>query len=687
MLIVSLGVLWLNFLLTSRWANVDGSINGPKRPFFLAALGVATILTIWRVRPDRDRPMSRGASLAVGIAGLAFLGTCFFIWFPIGAWSGIPFLDDWPIRYQESVNMVRLLEWGAFAGWEWQFLGGYHSSSDVTQGLAILTYLPMKFLGSAIGFHVTHLLLFAAVPLVLWLDLSLDDQVCDRVRAVSVGIVGLLAANYSYFLIRSGDTNALGGVVLAMAAITGAHALRRGHRWGPGMLVAGLALASFVHPGFFAYACAYLLLDALVVRDARSAVRAALAGAAAIVASLPLTWESWRYPSLFSFNNLFYRAPESIDWMELARKIYYNVELLWLPGRWFNDYSGLAIVFLPVTIAIAVVDRSRVRFHALAAVLTLALLRFHNPYAGYVFLRPIHMLPVFCAPVLATLLVTHVGSRALRWSLAAVLALYVQVWLHAVPHIANIRAFDSELVDRIAKAPGALVLLENNPHRNMNADPGGTTEPSRFGVHFEPLIAAETGRRLYAGGASDGWQWNPWKGQLVAGGTFMGRALPSTTHDRFVAELTRWGVVSLFVWSPTTTRYLDADRRFQLTWAGGAWKAYVLDGADAREVVVAHGRGALEHVTPLGADVVLYAVPAGETVTVRTNFHPAWVAHANGQYVALSDHEGQVSFAAPCNGDCTVTLSYPRRRWLLPLALITVIAAAVLLSPARRGPR
>ena len=117
------------------------------------------------------------------------------------------------------------------------------------------------------------------------------------------------------------------------------------------------------------------------------------------------------------------------------------------------------------------------------------------------------------------------------------IAIYVPVWLGTVPHLPDIRTFDAEVTRRIEQAPGALVLLENNPHRNMNADPGGSTEPSRFGIHFEPMIAETTGRRLYSGGYSDGWQWNPWRGNVVGGGTFRGRSIAATPHDAFVDEI------------------------------------------------------------------------------------------------------------------------------------------------------
>lgn len=674
-------MLWVNFLTTSRWANVEGSINGAKRPFFFVALIAATVaiaLTLARRRnADATQADLMVAARVLPLLGAAFLGACFLVWFPVGTWHQIPFLDDWPIRYQSALDMMRLLDLGSFTGWEWRFLGGYHSSSDATQGLGTLTYLPMKLFGPQLGFHLAHIVLFALVPLLVWADLRLDRNRDPRVIALAVATVCLTAAGYSYFLIRSGDTNSLGGVVMAIATLLGAHAARSGRRWGNWLLVCGLALTAYAHPGFFGYTCLYLLLDAAVARDQYSFFRAGVAIAAGVIASLPLTWEIWRYPALFQFNNVVYQAPASIDWTALARSLYYNVELLVLPWRWFNDFTGLTYVLLPVTIAVACVDRGRTRFYALAVLFTVALMRLHNVHAGYVFLRPMHMFAVLMAPVVAVLIVRYAGSVALRWSIAGVVVLYLQVWWQPVPHVDSVRAFNATLVDRVADAPGALVLLENNPHRNMNAEPGGETERSRFGTHFEVMVAEETGRRLYSGGYSDGWQWNPWKGQVVAGGTFMGRALPSTSHDDFVVELRRWGVSDLFVWSPTTRTYLDDDIRFETIWSAEPWKQYRLRDADLRDVVTATGSGRIDAMRAHGATVVLENVRHGDNVVVRTNFHPAWTAMFNGRAVPLVTTDGQIAFAAPCDGACRVELVYPIYRALIPIALAAIICAGV----------
>ena len=50
------------------------------------------------------------------------------------------------------------------------------------------------------------------------------------------------------------------------------------------------------------------------------------------------------------------------------RKVYYNTELLVLPGRWFNDFTGLTNVFLPVVAFAAWRASGRARFYAAARI-------------------------------------------------------------------------------------------------------------------------------------------------------------------------------------------------------------------------------------------------------------------------------------------------------------------------------
>ncbi len=670
---VSVALWWANYLLTARWSHIDGSLHGPKEPWFVAALVALTVAVWWPAqRADGHPGVSSRLAGVLAAAGVATLAAAFFVWFPPNTWTLVPFLDDWPPRYQSTREFIQWLDQGTLAGWQWNFLGGYHTSSDVTQSLGALAYLPMKLVGDAAGFHALHLALFAAIPLLIWRDLSLDASNASVNRAavwLAVGASALLATNYSYFLLRSGDTNSLAGAVLTLSTLVGAHAARRGRRWGSPWLVSSLVLVAYSHAGSLVYAAIYLSLDAGLARDWRSAARAAVAVVTAVVVALPMTFESWRYPDFFQFNNIFYIVPASIDWPALVRKVGYNVELLWLPGRWFNDYAGLSLVLAPVSLALVWRDRSRARFFAAAALLTLGLMRLNVPDFGYAFLRPIHMLAIFMAPVVAVTIARYAWSRPVALALVATVALYTQIWWHQVPHVTSIRDFNAALVDRVTAADGALVLLENNPHRDTNAESEGRSEPSRFGIHFESLLAEATARRLYAG-YWDGWQWSPWRGQMLAGGTWRGRAIGDVPIDTFVAELDRWGIVDLFVWSPPSVTYLNADPRFARVWDDGVWTQFHRREGDAREVATTRGTGTLADRSVLGATVVLSGVTQGDPVVVRTNHHPAWTALSDGRDVPLVERDGQVSFDAPCDGDCQVALVYPGRPWLWWLAAV-----------------
>jgi hypothetical protein len=666
-MLASLGVMWLNYALTSRWAQTPGSIHGPKEPLFVCLLILTTLLAV-RSWPSARAPLGRVAHL-VGWLGIVLLAGMFFVWFPPATWTQIPFLDNWPGRYQSTIEGIDLLWRGSFAGWQWHYLGGYHLSSDVTQSHTLLALIPVLLFGPAVGFHLLHLAMFLALPVLVFWDLSSED---DETRYVAAGLTAVVTTGFAYFLLRSGDTNSLAGVACTALALGASSAAARGARWGGPLLVVALVLLNYVHVGFFLYAVLFLMIEALFYRDRARLLRGLLAAACAFAAGLPQHWESWRYPDYFIPNNVVFERAR-FEWLPFLRKVFYNVELMWLPGRWFNDFSGLANVFLPVTAYVAWRVRSRSGFYAWIALVTLALLRLNTPEFAYLFLRPIHVLAICAGPVLAVFLSRYVGRRALAVSTIALVAVYLQILVFHVPHVRTSRDADPALVDRIATLDGALVLVENTPHRDMDADPARTTEPPPVQAHVEQLLAATTGKRLYAG-LWDGWQWSPYRNQVLAGGAFKGRGISTVSTDEFTAELRKWGVRHLLVWSPASLAFLGADsQRFAERWASGPWHHFEYLGADSRDVVTTAGSGRLVAFDSLSGRVQLKGVPAGATVVVRTNYHPSWTASVDRELVSLFDSNGQLAFLSPKDGSYTVRLSYPRRAWLSLVALVAIV--------------
>jgi hypothetical protein len=686
-LAVALAVAWLNFLLTVKWALLPGALNGWKRPWYGAALVAATLLTF---APRREEGAVRLRGLPWLVAGACvLLGGAYLASFPPSSWHLLPFFDDWVPRYQSTVDGVRLLRRGAVVGWQWGFLGGYQTSADLTQSLTVLGALPMILAGDRLGFHLLHLLLVAGIPFFVYVDIAAEGPPSrERFGEARRRDLALLSAFFALIctvgmfgtIVPSGDTNSIAGVFTAMIAIVGSRMARLGKRWGGAILVLGLTLALYSHGAFFLYAGIFLLLEAVFYRDWRMAVRSAVAGGVAVVASLPQYIEMLRYPEFFVRNNLVYEKTP-VEWLNVARQVFYNVEILLHPHRWFNDYLALTAVFLVLFIWLACrPGQSRPRFYAWMVLAAMALFRLNVVESGYLFARVMHMLVPLAPVPLAWFVLDDTNDRRLAWVLVALFALYPQTSLDPIPHVNHVREFDPALVDRLTALDGHLVLLENSPHRDLDRDPVGRTERTPFPAHFEAFLPEATGKRFY-GQLWDTWHWTPFRGQVVAGGSFRGQAMAKTGALDFIAEMKKWGIRHLVVWSQATRQFLDSDpATFVRRWQNGRWVHYELAGADTRTVVAGAGEGRLTAADPLEAEVHLSRMVRGGNVVVRANYFPAWTARVADREVALFASNGQLAFAAPDDGDYVVRLSYPRRPWLIAFAVASLVFGAFLVS-------
>jgi hypothetical protein len=213
----------------------------------------------------------------------------------------------------------------------------------------------------------------------------------------------------------------------------------------------------------------------------------------------------------------------------------------------------------------------------------------------------------------------------------------------------------------------------------MDKHPTRRTPTTPFDVHFEGLLPHLKGQRFYAQ-MIDGWVWSIWRGEVVAAGTFRGSPIAETPVEIFDAEMARWGVKHLFVWTDAARAYLTASGRYVERWRGGRWSDFERLQADVRSVVTVSGGGELRNTDWLGADVVLRDVREGEPVVLRTRYYPAWRAVVDGREVALRDIDGQLGFTAPSSGNYTVRLDYPRYRALSILAIVSLLAGSFVLA-------
>jgi hypothetical protein len=674
---------WLNFVTTGRWAHLPGALQGWRLPLYAAALSVATVAALagWR---RIGRPASVGPAWAWGLlaSGVALLLVAWGCRMSPAVWNQIPFKDNWTELFQQASNGVALLKRGVVVGWNWGLVGGQPTSVDIAQNLGIPGFLPMALFGDRIGYHLLHAAMFVAIPIFLWWDLQDEPR---ETRIVATGLSAFFAAAYSGPLGSSGDTNSLVGVCCVLLALLGSHAARRGRWWGGAVLLAGLTVALHTHAAFAVYAGIFLLIEAAYFRDPRAVLRLAIASAVAAIASLPTHWESLRYPEFVSFNNTVYDPDAPKNWAGVLRGIYYNTEILLLPHRWFNDYRSINNVWLPVLVAAALLPgRSRAGYYAWLAVASQALLRINTPEAGAMFERIQHVFPLLTGAALAGFVLRCSGGRVLAIALTAAQAIYVSTAFEPIRHVRELRDWDPPFIDRVLAADGALVLVEASPHRDMDKHPTRRTPTTPFDVHFEGLLPHLNGRRFYAQ-MIDGWTWSRWRGEVVAAGTFRGSPIAETPPAEFDAEMARWGVKQLFVWTDATRAYLAASGRYVERWRGGRWSQFERLQADGRSVVTTSGSGELRNLDWLGGDVVLRDVGAGEPVVVRSRYYPAWRAFAAGREVPLHDIRGQLAFTTPAAGSYTVRLEYPRYRALSILALVSFLAGALVLARWPRG--
>ena len=681
-LAAALALAWLNFLSTVKWANLPGALNGSRRVPYAIALGAATLLAIWK-RREIGRPASLPTVMnwAVLVSGATVLIAAVLVRLPISQWNRIPFWDDYTPFFQVASNGVHLLTHGAVVGWNWWFLGGYPTSTDLGQSFAAIAFLPMLMFGDRVGFHVLHVVFYAAVPCFVWWDLKHEDR---RLAWLAAGFACVFAAGFSGTVGASGDSNSLAGVCCAGLALAGSRAARLNRRWGGPVMLVGLAGGLYSHAAFFVYAVIFLGLEAIYFRDRAAAWRAAAAAAIALIVALPVHYESLRYPQFVSFNNFVFDPRAPMPWSDFPRLVFYNVEILLQPNRWFNDYRSLANVWLPALILVASQrGRTRAGFYAWAALVTQFLLRFNTPVAGAMFDRIMHMLPLLAAPALAAFVLRCAGTRALAIALTAVIGLYVQDVFVPVPHVPELRAWDPPLMDRIKTLDGNLVLVEISPHRDMDSDPIARTPKTPFPSHFEGLLPSLAGQRFYSQ-MFDGWVWNSFRGQVVGAGTYQGKAIDQTPPAAFVDEMRRWGIRHLLVWTDASRDYLARNGQFIERWRGGLWSHIELRDADLRSVMTTHGQGELRALTFLGGDVALTDAIAGERVVVRANFYPAWRARAGDKAVPIYDAGGQLAFDAPASGSLVVHLEYPRYRTLSAAAVGALLLGLAALT---RWPR
>ena len=256
-LFLSLALAWVNFLTTGRWANLPGSLERLE----------AALSMLPRSPPPRHllSPIVATSAGACGLARPAALRYAWRAWLslvavlalrlPMSLWLQIPFKDDWTPLFQQAVNGVGLLKRGVVVGWNWWFLGGYPTSTDIAQNFGTVAFIPMTLLRRAARLPRAARRAVPRGPAFVWWDLRHEDRETRRVgnrarRLLRGRLLGPLGS--------SGDTNSLAGVCCAGLALVGSRARAAGLALGRTGLDAGADARAYTHAAFFVYAAIFL---------------------------------------------------------------------------------------------------------------------------------------------------------------------------------------------------------------------------------------------------------------------------------------------------------------------------------------------------------------------------------------------------------------------------------------------
>jgi len=653
-------------------------------------LGAGLAILGWALHPAVTLPAraQRVGAVALVAAVLAGLLALFLVRFPPASWGEWIIQDDYGLVHYNSIREWESLKAGGLSGWEEAVEGGRPLHLNARTLLPL--YAPFHaLLGPKAALHALTLLLYLAVPLLAaWWARDVDPRA--TLPAFLVGSV--LAASMFTNVLLWGMLYSLAAADLLILELILVRRVARGGRLAAVGLGVALAIAAMVHALAFLLTIPALVTGALLFTSGSRRRLLPLAGAAALGALVALPYflpllrdlrylspiyltggehpwfaSVWEVPLLQGLA----RAYDALLWSHptYAGPIFHLLPLLLLPLRTPLGRAGLPLLTLVALIAAIVVPR-----------------------LGYSVIRLDYLLPVTLAA-----LIPAAARAAAEWGVRSVgptALLVLLAWFGPglmgtgrFLHTPAVGALLPGLVAAVRGADGYRVLVENSTGVDPSLAGQGVGEVSPLPhAHLEGLLALETGRRLFA---HPGWDPNPYhafRDVYFANGLFRGLPLAQYRVSEVAEELRRWGVRRLAVWSEGA-KGLFAREAHRFPEVGREGPYVILDARDAEPSAVAVERGTAEIVEDgfFRRRVRLSGMRAGDTVRMKSHYHPGWRARTGGSPVPLYDVGGQLAFQAPGAGEHEVTLELPTGRGaaLACLAAAAAVAVGLVAFPRR----
>lgn len=639
------------------------------------------------------------------VAALGLVAVMLAALFPPGSWGDLVLTDDFPIvHYNTAVDLRAWAAGGAF-GWDDAVSGGR------TTILSLRTLAPLVFPFTAVGVSLEAALLIVYALSLLGFPLLvaafLAAQHPDRRReAFAWGIVtgALLGIGYTGNLFTQGMMNSMASIDLTLCQLIGLDGMMRRRRGYAILLGVAGALGVWVHLAQLVFGLILLAIVAGVHLHAgrRPDLRGVLG------AGLIAVGGAWPFLAAL----VAHRADLAVNYLESNAGVIESLRALGPLGAvealasvviWaFPGFIRIGLATLPLAGLAFALSRGAPSVRGVAlgfAALMVSVFFSWVPSVGFAMLR-LH----FLVPMLVAILLGFVALRSSPLA-RAVLLVGVALCVLANPHLywplerfhaASLAASEPALVDVVRRLPGRRVLYENSAGQTPLADAGVPydvwpgAEVQRGGV-----LALASGRRLFAHPGWDPYPYHRHRDAFIVNGAWQGERMDRVGADVFHAQLMRYGVGGVVVWSASARRFFGAraDRYRRVgevparhePYDVPMFEAFEVLGADERAARVEGDVGSASVVAegPFHFTVDLADVPAGRWVRVVTRHLPGWRATVDGRDAEVAARDGLLAVRVAEAGASRLELRYDRRGRHLWIGVVAAMLGLVLVALTR----
>ena len=648
------------------------------------AFGVLLLLIIFEHLLKGTGPLNRpfyldavNRSTSVRLLSLVLITALpFFYKFPVTRFNQLIFQDDYPKYLYFARYHLNILKNGALFGWNDQFSGGFPSFLDLR--LLSLPVLPFSFFGDNIGFHLMITAFYLTLPLLIYaLTIQINN---DKTTAFINGLVcGFAQMAYFGDMLEWGMLPGFISIWLMVLSLIFIERFYQDKAFSLFYLSLTLGLMFYIH--FISLASTVCLLffrtlaQTFLLKKRVSAKKLLFMCLFVTLIVLPFLLPMIRYNRFIIPTSNFFDQSDSgsliFHFSDMLRT--YLILPVWLLDT--PHYRSLWMI-LPLAIMLFFRDE-RAKKNAIYLFIIL-IIAFGGPFFNTQFTARIKFIvPIFIALIAGVWIVDPSGkfslSRFLMILLVCSFMLTTNSLSKPIRHIPHIADFKPHLIQEITRANGQLILLENtanlNPYKNLFEEHVESGYP-----HFEGSLASHTERRFLSHYGTDSYPYFIFREGLILSGVSNGDDIAKIHIKDMIRILDKWGIQNVVVFSSKAKNYFyNAHPYFDRTFQDEGFEMFTLKDRQSGDDKIK-----TQTLNPFHKQITLKNIARGETITLKTNYFPAWKAFHGKHKVEVFNDNGQLSFLSPTEGNVKIDLYFPRYYPLLIISFVAILTFYIL---------